>query len=138
MDIFRAGLVNILRFDIAEEGIHVPNCSWVMRFDLPSTVRSYLQSRGRARSHNSNYVLMLERVNTQWTLSLRHTMDFVSETYDVGKMHAYIVESTGAASTPNSSVNPIYKYCEKLLKDRYFNPRPYFYVTVEEGYTSVW
>lgn len=47
--------------DVAEEGIHVPNCSCVIRFDLPKTVRSYVQSRGRARQNGSRYVLMIER-----------------------------------------------------------------------------
>ena len=47
--------------DVAEEGIHVPNCSFVVRFDLPKTVRSYVQSRGRARQSDSRYILMIER-----------------------------------------------------------------------------
>lgn len=47
--------------DVAEEGIHVPNCSCVVRFDLPKTVRSYVQSRGRARQSDSRFVLMIQR-----------------------------------------------------------------------------
>lgn len=47
--------------DVAEEGIDVHNCSCVIRFDLPKTVRSYIQSRGRARQNDSQYILMLER-----------------------------------------------------------------------------
>lgn len=47
--------------DVAEEGMDVRNCSYVIRFDLPKTVRSYVQSRGRARQSNSKYYLMLER-----------------------------------------------------------------------------
>lgn len=47
--------------DVVEEGIHVPNCSFVIRFDLPKTVRSYVQSRGRARKNDSQYITMLER-----------------------------------------------------------------------------
>lgn len=47
--------------DVVEEGIHVPNCSCVIRFDLPKTVRSYVQSRGRARQIDSQFIIMLER-----------------------------------------------------------------------------
>lgn len=54
--------VNLLfATDVVEEGIDVPHCSSVIRFDLPKTVRSYVQSRGRARQTESQYILMLER-----------------------------------------------------------------------------
>lgn len=52
--------------DVVEEGLHVPNCSFVVRFDLPKTVRSYVQSRGRARQNNSQYILLLERSGLTW------------------------------------------------------------------------
>lgn len=39
----------------------MPKCSCVIRFDLPKTVRSYIQSRGRARQNDSQFVVMLER-----------------------------------------------------------------------------
>lgn len=47
--------------DVAEEGLHIPDCSYVIRFDLPKTVRSYVQSCGRARQVDSHFVIMLER-----------------------------------------------------------------------------
>lgn len=54
--------VNLLfTTDVAEEGIHVPDCSCVVRFDLPKTTRSYVQSRGRARQKDSQYILMIEQ-----------------------------------------------------------------------------
>lgn len=54
--------VNLLfTTDVIEEGIHVPGCSSVIRFDLPKTIRSYVQSRGRARQANSQFIMMLER-----------------------------------------------------------------------------
>ncbi|TYG38586.1 hypothetical protein ES288_D13G235500v1 [Gossypium darwinii] len=49
--------------DVVEEGIHIPNCSCVIRFDLPKTVLSYVQSRGRARQSGSQFIMMLERGN---------------------------------------------------------------------------
>lgn len=51
----------LITTDVAEEGIDMPNCSFVIRFDLPKTVRSYVQSRGRARQADSNFLVMLER-----------------------------------------------------------------------------
>jgi len=42
--------VNVLvAIDVVKEYIDVRNCSCVIRFDLPKTVRSFIQSRGRVR-----------------------------------------------------------------------------------------
>lgn len=43
-----------------EEGLDVQSCNLVIRFDPSSTVCSFIQSRGRARSPNSDFVLMVE------------------------------------------------------------------------------
>jgi endoribonuclease Dicer len=54
--------VNLLfSTDVAEEGIDIPDCSCVIKFDLPTTTRSYIQSSGRARQKDSQYILMIER-----------------------------------------------------------------------------
>lgn len=54
--------VNLLiATDVVEEGIDVPKCSTVIRFDITKTVRSNVQSRGRARQTNSKFIIMLER-----------------------------------------------------------------------------
>ncbi|XP_061353512.1 endoribonuclease Dicer homolog 3a-like [Gastrolobium bilobum] len=66
LHLFSSGKVNILfATDVVEEGIHVPKCSCVIRFDLPKTVRSYVQSRGRARQNNSLFVMMVERIRVR-------------------------------------------------------------------------
>ncbi|TYH36047.1 hypothetical protein ES332_D13G237300v1 [Gossypium tomentosum] len=60
----QSGKVNLFfATDVVEEGIHIPNCSCVIRFDLPKTVLSYVQSRGRARQSGSQFIMMLERGN---------------------------------------------------------------------------
>ncbi|KAJ0967078.1 hypothetical protein J5N97_023995 [Dioscorea zingiberensis] len=141
--------VNLLfTTDVAEEGIHVPNCCCVVRFDLPKTVRSYVQSRGRARQSNSIYILMIERGNTKQRdqlfdiikseHSIMHTALGRDPLTDILKFHwkelnTFCVKSTGARVTPDSSVSLIYKYCEKLPKDKYFTPKPIFNLSFEGG-----
>ncbi|GJS07430.1 endoribonuclease Dicer homolog 2 [Tanacetum coccineum] len=50
VDEFREGKVNIIvATSILEEGLDVQSCNLVIRFDLSSTVCSFIQSRGRAR-----------------------------------------------------------------------------------------
>jgi len=133
LDLFRAGKVNLLfTTDVTEEGIDVPNCSCVIRFDLPRTVCSYVQSRGRARRSSSSYVLMIERGNlvqqehifriirTEYyvkTFALHKQPNTPSLDLPLQEKYMYHVESTGATITAECCVNLIYKYCEKLPKD---------------------
>ncbi|OTF82101.1 hypothetical protein BLA29_004583, partial [Euroglyphus maynei] len=44
-----------------EEGIDIPICNVVIRYDEPETYRSYAQSRGRARDKNSVYFIFIPR-----------------------------------------------------------------------------
>ncbi|KAL7037571.1 hypothetical protein ACKWTF_009277 [Chironomus riparius] len=46
--------------NVLEEGIDLQACNLVMVYDPPKTPRSYIQSRGRARDDQSNYVVMLD------------------------------------------------------------------------------
>lgn len=57
VDGFRSGDINCLvATQVAEEGLDFKACSLVIRFDLPNTVTSLIQSRGRARARNSQLV----------------------------------------------------------------------------------
>ncbi|XP_044463559.1 endoribonuclease Dicer homolog 3-like [Mangifera indica] len=152
LESFRSGKVNLLfATDVVEEGIHVPNCSCVIRFDLPKTVRSYVQSRGRARQNNSQFILMLERGNIKQrdrlfdvirseqsmadTTVSRDPDSCVLKACTLGTMNAYVVDITGASVTADSSVSLIHRYCEKLPSDKYYTPKPIFkYKSFDESY----
>ena len=61
---FKKGELNCLvATSIAEEGLDIPDCNLVIRFDLYKTLIQYIQSRGRARHKNSKYVHMVEEGN---------------------------------------------------------------------------
>lgn len=63
MTAFNKGEINLLvATELAEEGIDVKNCGEVIRFNLPKTLRSNIQSRGRARRSGSTYIVFLERL----------------------------------------------------------------------------
>ncbi|CAJ1794964.1 unnamed protein product [Sphenostylis stenocarpa] len=138
---FRMGLVNIIvATSILEEGLDVQSCNLVIRFDPSPTVCSFIQSRGRARMKNSDYVLMvksgdsvtcsrlekyLASADIMRKESLRHstlTRDPL-ESDDFDK-EAYHVSSTGAIANLSSSISLIYLYCSRLPADGYFKPTP--------------
>ncbi|CAN0863618.1 Endoribonuclease Dicer homolog 3a [Linum grandiflorum] len=152
LEAFRSGKVNLLfTTDVVEEGIDVPKCSCVVRFDLPRTVRSYVQSRGRAREHNSIFVTMLESGNqkqrdqlfdvirSEWsmmdTASNRDPEFWSAKACSQTELKAYVVEKTGALVTADSSISLLNKYCEKLPGDGNHTPRPTFeYELVGKAY----
>ncbi|XP_056866743.1 endoribonuclease Dicer homolog 3 isoform X2 [Raphanus sativus] len=64
-DSFHVGKVNVLFItDVVEEGFHMPDCSCMICFDLPKTVRSYSQSQELAKQSNSKSIMFLERGNS--------------------------------------------------------------------------
>ncbi|ORY78132.1 hypothetical protein BCR37DRAFT_112367 [Protomyces lactucae-debilis] len=61
VDSFRRGDFNLLfATSVAEEGIDIPACNYVIRFDAFSNVAQYIQSRGRARHPGSRFIMFLE------------------------------------------------------------------------------
>ncbi|KAJ8753073.1 hypothetical protein K2173_011841 [Erythroxylum novogranatense] len=141
VDEFRDGLVNIIvATSILEEGLDVQSCNLVIRFDPSDTICSFIQSRGRARMHNSEYVIMLKSgdICTQSRMekylasgdimrkeSLRHAaLPCSSFEGEFNDDDFFQVESTGAIVTLSSSISLIYFYCSRLPSDGYFKPAP--------------
>ncbi|XP_040942410.1 endoribonuclease Dicer homolog 2 isoform X3 [Gossypium hirsutum] len=136
---FRKGMVNIIvATSILEEGLDVQACNLIIRFDPSPTVCSFIQSRGRARMQNSDYLLMVKsgdfsthsRLKNYLTSgdvmrkeSLCHASDPCSPlSNDLCDEEFYHVASTGAFMTLSSSVGLIYFYCSRLPADGYFKP----------------
>jgi endoribonuclease Dicer len=64
MQQFKIGAINVLfTTSVGEEGIDIPQCNIVVRFDLSNTTIQYIQGRGRARMKDSIYAHMIERHN---------------------------------------------------------------------------
>ncbi|KAL5836669.1 hypothetical protein ACOSQ3_013838 [Xanthoceras sorbifolium] len=148
VDEFRAGLVNIIvATSILEEGLDVQSCNVVVRFDPSATVCSFIQSRGRARMQNADYLLMVKSGDDA---TLSRLKDYLAcgdimrkESLRLASLHClplesnmddgvfYHVESTDAIVTLSSSVSLIYFYCSRLPSDGYFKPTPRFVIDKE-------
>ncbi|CAG5028452.1 unnamed protein product, partial [Parnassius apollo] len=53
----------LISTSVIEEGIDIPQCLLVLRFDPPLEYRSYIQSKGRARNPESAFVILVEEKN---------------------------------------------------------------------------
>ncbi|CAF4051953.1 unnamed protein product [Rotaria sp. Silwood2] len=55
------GYMSIISYlDIVQEGLDIPTCSYVIRYEFVSDEIGTIQSRGRARAQNSFYYLITE------------------------------------------------------------------------------
>ena len=74
LEAFRTKRLNVLvSTSVLEEGIDITQCNLVIRFDKIQEFRSYVQSKGRARSKPSQYLVMVEKggQEAQWNRDLR-------------------------------------------------------------------
>ncbi|CAI9097482.1 OLC1v1033915C1 [Oldenlandia corymbosa var. corymbosa] len=66
---FRSSELNLLiATKVGEEGLDIQTCCLVIRFDLPETVASFIQSRGRARMPQSEYAFLVNRCSLEANL----------------------------------------------------------------------
>lgn len=58
---FNNGDLNcLISTSVIEEGLDIPQCALVVRYDAPTEYRSYIQSKGRARSSEASFVILVD------------------------------------------------------------------------------
>ncbi|CAM1503201.1 Fc.00g079770.m01.CDS01 [Cosmosporella sp. VM-42] len=102
---FRDGEINCLfATPVAEEGIDVPECDLVVRFDLFNSVIQYVQSKGRARQNESRYYTLVEEGNMKHLMLLhgchrdaQFLRNFCEALPEDRKIHDYNIDLVAAA-----------------------------------------
>ncbi|XP_032693361.1 endoribonuclease Dicer isoform X2 [Lontra canadensis] len=144
---FRAHETNLLiATSIVEEGVDIPKCNLVVRFDLPTEYRSYVQSKGRARAPISNYIMLAdtdkiksfeEDLKTYKAIEkiLRNKcsksvdtgetdIEPVVDDDDVFPPYVLRPEDGGPRVTINTAIGHINRYCARLPSDPFTHLAP--------------
>ncbi|CAG9325596.1 unnamed protein product [Blepharisma stoltei] len=125
---------------IIEEGLDIPSCDLVIRFDGSSTnLRSYVQSKGRARDQNSTFMVLVEHGNKkdmeaqlngfEDAISWLKTIADENFSKPVRKMpnpQYYENPETGAKVCIEWSVKFIKEFCKKYPTDQYTVLKPHY------------
>ena len=135
---FRTGAVNVLvSTSVVEEGIDVPSCNLVVKFDFPQTFRSYIQSKGRARKKSSQYIMLVEdgdkvkeKQYREWLgvyeMSMRecHFRKVVEVEPDEKDGEFYSSSSTEARVSGTQAMVLLHQYLQKIPVDRFTRLTP--------------
>lgn len=144
---FRAHETNLLiATSIVEEGVDIPKCNLVVRFDLPTEYRSYVQSKGRARAPVSNYIMLADSERTkafEEDLTTYKAIEKIlrnkcSKSVEVGEFEVeqildddnilppYVLrtEDGGPRVTINTAIGHINRYCARLPSDPFTHLAP--------------
>ncbi|CAH1790780.1 unnamed protein product [Owenia fusiformis] len=132
-----------------EEGVDIPKCNLVVRFDPSKDYRSFVQSKGRARAVVSKFYMLVE--NQSWdTFSTELQVFKDIEKILKGKCHNHddesddeseqicdqdllppyrpVNEDGAPAVTMTSAIGLINRYCAKLPSDAFTHLTPKCYV----------
>nr|XP_026496410.1 endoribonuclease Dicer [Vanessa tameamea] len=132
----------LISTSVLEEGVDVSQCSLVVKFDVPLEYRSYIQSKGRARSKDSSFVLFVDEANKikfqqqylefqkieQYVVDMLSgkssqrnapTEDDIQENlYEVDDVPPFITKH-GARLSGTSAINLLNRYCCSLPTDHF-------------------
>ncbi|XP_012286436.1 endoribonuclease Dcr-1 [Orussus abietinus] len=143
---FRIHECNLLiATSILEEGIDIPKCNFVMRYDFPKNYQSYVQCKSRARAVDALHVLLVPHEVSKssiWQLAQYHYIEQVllrkstnkepseEEEIEADKYanmipHYKPLESEDAPSVSfNSAISLVNRYCAKLPSDTFTRLTP--------------
>ncbi|XP_063986655.1 endoribonuclease Dcr-1 [Diachasmimorpha longicaudata] len=130
---------------ILEEGIEIPKCNFVMRYDFPKTYRSYVQCKSRARANDAVHILLISSTGAKeaiWQLAQYHYIEKVllekctseeprEDDETEADRYSSIIPSyqplkteNGPLVSFNSAISLVNRYCAKLPSDTFTRLTP--------------
>ncbi|KAG6448847.1 hypothetical protein O3G_MSEX005733 [Manduca sexta] len=140
----------VISTSVLEEGVDIQQCLLVVRYDVPMEYRSYIQSKGRCRSSDSNYVLLVDAENKDQFLKnycnfqrIEHhickllvgntdereapSVDEIQENfYDDDEIPPYVTANGNRLSSV-SAISLLHRYCNNLPHDYFTSISPMWY-----------
>ena len=158
---FRRGELNCLfATSVAEEGLDIPECNLVVRFDLYKSMIQFVQSKGRARQPNSKFVNMIEQNNAVHEKSVRDALQAAQKMQQYcaqqpedrllkgndediddallrdldGDKYSFTHPETGARLTYNSALVVLSHFCSTLPTEERGNMlQPTYIISTDRG-----
>ncbi|XP_014605688.1 PREDICTED: endoribonuclease Dcr-1 isoform X2 [Polistes canadensis] len=134
---------------ILEEGIDIPKCNLVLRYDFPKEYQSYVQCKTKAKALDPIHVLLLPKIISAsriWKFSLfgateklllskTESFEPTEEEEREADMYADMIPHFQPLDTPdaakvtfNSAISLINKYCAKLPSDTFTRLTPEWFI----------
>ncbi|XP_022180231.1 endoribonuclease dcr-1 isoform X3 [Myzus persicae] len=138
---FNDNVINVLiTSEVLEEGVDIQTCNYVIRYDSPKNFPSYIQSKGRARSADSKFIVMVpNQIKFQKTQSEYNKMeediakllvenDIDDENNDEDMTEVFYTKTNRAMLTHDIAISIVNRYCFSLPQDRFTDLCPEWYM----------
>ncbi|XP_018346016.1 PREDICTED: endoribonuclease Dcr-1 [Trachymyrmex septentrionalis] len=156
---FRIHECNLLiATSILEEGIDIPKCNFVMRYDFPKNYQSYIQCKSRARAMDALHVLLVPQEASKefiWQLAqyqyIEKTLllkcsnkELTEDEENEADMYAAMIPhykpldgDDAPKVTFNSAISLVNRYCAKLPSDTFTRLTPEWRIETVNVYDIV-
>ncbi|XP_017892073.1 endoribonuclease Dcr-1 [Ceratina calcarata] len=130
---------------VLEEGIDIPKCNFVMRYDFPKTYQSYVQCKSRARAVDAVHVLLVPKESSEEIVRQLAQYRYTEKTLlakcsnnepteeeeneadsyaDLIPCYKPLEAEDAAKVTFNSAISLVNRYCAKLPSDTFTRLTP--------------